>query len=136
LIFGAFLIAFITLSFFRKFISIHKKIVHKKIKELKDYYKKEKVFFCFDFDDLGGGLIQLYGESFNTPLRPGMKIIINGVEFVIKEVYSHDETPDKPDPEAPPEIFDTPIVIERGEIDWNAFKQDLKKELVVPLKLL
>jgi hypothetical protein len=64
-----------------------------------------------------------------------MKIIINGVEFEIKEVYAHDETPDKPDEEAPAEVFDTPIVIESGEIDWEAFKQDLKKELVIPLKL-
>lgn len=64
-----------------------------------------------------------------------MKIEICGAEHIIKEVYAHDDTPDKPDPEVAAGVPGTPIVIEKSTLDWKSFRQRLKSDMVVPLRL-
>lgn len=109
--------------------------VSEKTMQLKSLYKREAVFLCNFIEQPNKNQLQLYGESFNSPLRPGMKITISGTEHVIKEVYANDKTPNKPDPEVLAGVPNTPIVIENGSWDWKSFRQNLKNEIVVPLKL-
>lgn len=56
----------------------------------------------------------------------------------IKEVYGDEEHPDKLSSEILPGIPDVAVVIEiqKGLLDWKKFNEKLKKEHVVPIKVL
>jgi hypothetical protein len=56
----------------------------------------------------------------------------------IKEVYGDEEYPDKPSSEILPDVADVAVVIEiqKGLLDWEKFNEKLKKELIVPIKVL
>jgi|SRR3989344_4454487 len=111
-------------------------LVNEKKTQLKNLYKREAIFLCDAADDLGDNLIQFYGEPFGTSVRPGMKISDpSSVEYTIKEVYANDKTPDKPDIEIPNGMTNTAIVIETNNFNWQSFRQNIKRENVVALKL-
>ncbi len=103
-------------------------LITEKTAQLKSLHKREAVFLCNFIEEIDG-------ESINASVRPGMKINISGTEYVIKEVYADDKTPDKPDLEVAAGVSNTPIVIEKSTLDWKNFHQSLKRDLVVPLKL-
>ena len=97
----------------------------------------KKIFICNSAEDLGHeNMLQLYGESFGTPLFPNMKLIDNrGVQFKILEVYADDNTPEVPDVKVEAGIKDTPIVISNTNWDWNYFSEILKRDAVVVFRL-
>lgn len=106
--------------------------------QLKSLYRDEAIFLCDDAEDMGGNLIQLYGEPSGASVRPGMKITVpSGEEYIIKEVYGSDKTPDKPTAEIPVGIsnFIPAIVIESDHWDWNSFRESKKREKILALKL-
>jgi len=111
-------------------------LTNKKKTQLKSLYRRDAVFLCDAVDDLGKNIIQFYGEPFGTSARPNMKIFVpNGTQYTIKEVYTNDETPNKPDSEIPNGMTNTAIVIETSNFDWDSFRQSIKNEGVVALKL-
>jgi hypothetical protein len=118
-------------------IRVRKKntVVNEKKTQLKNLYKHETVYLCDGIDDLGENLIQFYGEPFGISVRPGMKILVNGTEYTIKEVYADDETHDGPDSEIPNGMPNTAIVIESSSFNWGNLKQRLRQEGVIALKL-
>ena len=110
-------------------------MIDEKKNQLKSLYKNEAVFLCNFIEKVGGSLLQLYGESFNSPLRPGMSLEIDGVGYIIRRVYADDETPLEPNAEVAAGVSDTPIIIEKGVLSLNSFRQKLGREIVIPLKL-
>ncbi len=111
-------------------------IVQRKLSELKTSLSG-KYFLCDQADELGDDFIQLYGVSVGTGLKPGMKLIdLNNKTQVIKEVYAADEEPEKPDDFVPEGVEGTPLVFEDPGWNQKHFEQLLKKELVIPFKLL
>jgi len=68
----------------------------------------------------------------------GMVFYIDGVMCKIKELYGDEEHPDKPSSEILPGISDVAVVIEiqKGLLDLKKFNEKLKKEHVVPIKVL
>ena len=111
-------------------------IINQKRIQLKSLYKHEAFFLCNAADDLGNDLIQFYGEPHGGSVRGGMKISDpSGAEYTIKEVYANDKTPDKSDFEIPNGVMNTAIVIETKNFNWQNFRQNLKNEKVVALKL-
>lgn len=60
------------------FSSIHKRkrrlLINEKMAQTKNIYRRESVFLCSFVEEIDDTLLQLYGESINSSLRPGMKI--------------------------------------------------------------
>lgn len=112
-------------------------VIIKKKTQLKKLHQGEAFFLCDSADDLGDNLIQFYGELFGTSLRPGMKIsILDSSKYTIKEIYGNSKTPNKPDGEIPDGTTNIAIVIEADNFNWQSFKQNLKREKIVVLKLV
>lgn len=97
----------------------------------------QKLFLCYSAEELNNNIIQLWGEPFGTSVKPGMTLCDQyGKEYLIKEVYDDDSTPEKSDEEVLAGTADTPIVIETANWDWEGFKQGLKRDGgVVPFNL-
>ncbi len=113
-------------------------LINAKKDQLKSLYKRETVFLCDGVEDLGDNLIQFYGEPFGISVRPGMKILDPSgaeAEYVLKEVYANDKTPNKPDSEIPNGMTNTTIVIETNNFNWENFRQNIKRDKVIALKL-
>jgi hypothetical protein len=104
---------------------------------LKKLHYDKTVFLCDEVEDLGSGLIQFYGDPIGGFIRPGMRINIpNGRDYVIKEVYAADDTPDKPDLEINSGMENTTIVIETNDFDFDNIYQVLKNSKVMVLNIL
>ena len=110
-------------------------LIDEKKNQLKSLYKNEAVFLCNFIEKVEWNLLQLHGESFNSPLSPGMSLEIDGVGYIIKRVYADDDTPLEPNAEVAAGVSDTPIIIEKGVLSLNSFRQKLGREIVIPLKL-
>ncbi|HEY4495544.1 MAG TPA: hypothetical protein VJC01_03825 [Candidatus Paceibacterota bacterium] len=110
-------------------------LINEKKNQLKSLYKNEAVFLCNFIEKVEWNLLQLHGESFNSPLSPGMSLEIDGVGYIIKRVYADDETPLEPNAEVAAGVSDTPIIIEKGMLNLNSFRQELGRKIVIPLKL-
>lgn len=104
--------------------------------QLKTFYGGQSFFLCDCAEDIGENLIQLYGEVSGGTVTPGMKIVgLNGKEFIIKEVYANDSTPTIANKEVS-EGEGSAIVIEMSGWDWPGFRETVKRDKIVPLKLV
>src|SRR3989338_5595198 len=83
-------------------------LINEKKNQLKSLYKNEAVFLCNFIEKVEWNLLQLHGESFNSPLSPGMSLEIDGVGYIINE---------------------------KGMLNLNSFRQELGRKIVIPLKL-
>lgn len=111
----------------------------KEIEARRNYFKKlyngQPFFLCDYIEEIDETVVQLFGEPCNTSLCPGMKITINGIEKIIKEVYANDDTPNEPDSMVMAGASDTPIIIEKSGWDWTSIQKDIKKNKLVMFKL-
>ena len=83
---------------------------------------------------MGGGLVQFYGDPSGGFIRPGMRVNVpNARDYVIKEVYADDNTPDKPDSEISNVMENTTIVIETDDFDIDNIYQMMKSDKVIVL---
>lgn len=91
--------------------------------------KGQQLFLCYSAEEVSKNIIQLWGEPFGASVKPGMILGDQyGKEYIVKEVYDDDGTPEKSDEEVLEGTTDTPIIIETTNWDWENFKQSLKRE--------
>jgi hypothetical protein len=128
---------FLFIYFGVKRSSVNKNLIKENTEKVKNQNKNKKIFICNSAEDLGHeNMLQLYGESFGTPLLPNLKLVDGrGMQFKIIEVFADDDTPEIPDIRVEAGIKDTPIVINNTNWDWNYFSEILKKEGIVVFRL-
>ena len=112
-----------------------KKVVFK-LEQLREEKKDDKVFFCYEFWAVDEESMQLFGESFNTPVEVGMNIEIGNTNLIIKEVYGSTEQPTLNTGSSPEGIPNTPIVVGILDVDWITLSEELEREKVLVFKLI
>ncbi len=94
---------------------------------------REPSFLCDDAEDLGGDLVQLYGEPCGLSIRPGMMLEDGlGMDYLIREVYAEGDTPCALLPDGK---GNTAIVLEMKNKGWNGIRARLKKNGPVAFKI-
>lgn len=96
------------------------------LQQLKVTHPQEGLFLCDSAEGVKENMVQLYGEAWQTAIRPGMRLRFpNGATYPVAEVYADDKTPDRPNEEIPAGSINTAIVVTAEHFDWDDFGRRL-----------